>query len=384
MQRSVWAADDFVFRVKGKNLQRFLNLAAAQEIRLAQLRWEPDGFTARAVGLDYRKLAALARQGDWQFTVLYRRGPGRWAEKLLRRPGIPLGSCLFMLLLQCFGGLVWTIDFGNLEEAEATQMRALLYQAGIYEGVWLDDETLAAAQNVALEQSDIFGWVSLNFTGGCVSVESTPAEYQTIQEEAPMHPLYAKAAAEIVAVETQSGFTVVEVGQTVEQGQLLVDVVRWGREEKEVLQGAAGRVLGRVQKSYTAYQPYSVEAECLYGKSETKETLYLLGHPWEIAAPDSDFAEGSMQVTWEPLHWGRVSLPGCMYRQTIWEASPQNITYSSQQAQALARRTCRIQLREEFPDAVIESEQRQITHDEQGETCTITYQFCADIATGTP
>ena len=105
MQRSVWAADDFVFRVQGKNLQRFLNLAAAQEIRLAQLRWEPDGFTARAVGLDYRKLAALARQGGWQFTVLYRRGPGRWAEKLLRRPGIPLGSCLFMLLLQCFGGL---------------------------------------------------------------------------------------------------------------------------------------------------------------------------------------------------------------------------------------------------------------------------------------
>ena len=202
MQRSVWAADDFVFRVKGKNLRRFLNLAAAQEIRLAQLRWEPDGFTARAVGLDYRKLTALARQGDWQFTVLYRRGPGRWAEKLLRRPGIPLGGCLFMLLLQCFRGLVWTIDFGNLEEAEATRMRALLYQAGIYEGVWLDDETLAAAQNVALEQSDVFGWVSLNFTGGCVSVESTSAEYQTIQEEAPMHPLYAKAAAEICLLYT--------------------------------------------------------------------------------------------------------------------------------------------------------------------------------------
>lgn len=384
MRRDVWAADNFLFRMQGKDLQRFINLAARQKIRLAHLRWEKDGFTAQAQGIDHHKLAELAQQGGWQFCVIRRRGPGRWTERLLRRPGIPLGGLLFFLLLQGFNGLVWTIDFGNLEESAALRMRNLLYQSGIYEGVWLDSETLATAQTIALQQSDVFGWVSLNFTGGCLSIESTPAEYQTIREEAPMTPLYAKEAAEIVAIETQSGFTVVEVGQTVEKGQLLVDVVRWGREEKEVPQGASGSILARVRKSYTAFQPYTLQTQSLNGRSKTQETLYLLGRPWKPSSEEVPAEESFVQSDWEPLQWGRLSLPGCVYRQTVWEQSPQTITYSSQQAQALAQRACRAQLYEEFPDAVIEAETCQITGNAQGETCTITYQFCANIADSNP
>lgn len=384
MRRDVWAADDFVFRTQGKDLKRFINLAAQQKIRLAHLHWEKDGFTAQAWGIDHHKLATLAQQGGWNFCVIRRRGPGQWTERLLRRPGIPLGGLLFFLLLQCFNGLVWTIDFGNLEASEALRMRELLYESGIYEGAWLDSETLATAQTTALQQSDVFGWVSLNFTGGCLSIESTPAEYQMVREEAPMTPLYAKESAEIVAIETQSGFTAVEVGQTVEQGQLLVDVVRWGRDEKEVPQGAAGRILARVQKSYTAFQPYTLQTQCLNGRSKTQEILYLWGQQWEPSHEEESAEGGFAQSDWEPLQWGRLSLPGCVYRQTVWEQSPQNITYSTQQAQALARRSCRAQLYKEFPDAVIESEECQITQDTQGETCIITYQFCANIADSNP
>lgn len=382
MRPSVWAADDFVFRLRGKDVQRFLNLASQEKIRLAHLRWEPDGFTACALGANYHRIVRMAQRGGWQFSVVRRRGPGRWAERLVSRPGIPLGGLLFLALLQWFGGFIWTIDFGPLEDRAASRMRELLYQAGIYEGVWLDAETLSAAQTTALQQSDSFGWITLNFTGGCLAIESTPAEYQTIQEEAPMHPLYAETAAEIVAIETQSGFTAVEVGQLVEQGQLLVDVVRFGREEKEVRQGASGRIIGRVRKSYTTYQPYSVETPCLQGEGETQETLYILGKPWGGAdTPEDGVTQEYQQSTWEPLHLGRISLPGCLYRQTSWQVATQQITYSTQQAQALARRGCRKQLYAEFPDAVIESEQRQITQDAQGEICTITYQFCANIAT---
>ena len=49
-------------------------------------------------------------------------------------------------------------------------------------------------------------------------------------------------------------------------------------------------------------------------------------------------------------------------------------------AAALALRACRAALLAEFPDAVIEAEQREISAQEGTETAAVTYIFTANIA----
>ncbi|MCO7110034.1 hypothetical protein NIA69_14060 [Gemmiger formicilis] len=44
---------------------------------------------------------------------------------------------------------------------------------------------LQTAQAQALRRSEVFGWVSLNFTGGCLAIESTPSQTQTVREPPP-------------------------------------------------------------------------------------------------------------------------------------------------------------------------------------------------------
>lgn len=380
MKHSIWAADCFWFRVSGTHPQRFISAAADSGIHLAHLHYEQDAFTARAFGSDHAALQKLAQKGDWDFLVLRRKGPGRFLEFLLRRPGLPAGALLFFVLIQQLTAFVWTIDFGTLDSDAQMQMRTLLAECGVQEGAFLDTNTLQKAQTAALQQSNTFGWISLNFTDGGLWIESTPTETQTIREEAPLQPLYAREDGEILAIETESGFTLVKVGDRVEKGQLLVDIARLDRDGNAVMQGASGKILARIEKSYTAIQPYAESKTVLTGQREVREQLTLVGFnfPSDSPAPPS---EALLQTQWEPLHLGRLSLPGCLCKETYWQQTTQTIHYTQQQAQALARRACRAQLLAEFPDAQIESEQQRCSQQAEGESCTITYRFYANLAT---
>lgn len=377
---NLWGMDSFWFRIQGKSLQRFLNLAASQGIRLAHLRWEPDAFSACGLGRDYRRLQELAISGSWKFSVIQRRGPGRMAERLLRRPGILLGVLLFFVLLRVMSLLVWTIDFDKVPDNAQERIRFLLDECGIREGALLTEESLQTAQALALQQSDLFGWISLNFSGGCLFIECTPAEEQSVQDDPEEIPLYAKIAGEVLAVRSESGFPVVIPGQTVTQGELLVDKKRLDRDGKEVLQGVRGEILARCQTSYTFFQPLESQADVLSGQKDSIEQFCFFGILW----PDDlcETAESDYQTReWIPLHIGRLRLPGCLYRVTRWtQTAGQLLLYSPEQASALAQRACREQLFEEFPDAVIENEEKQIVTSSQGVSCTIHYQFRANIA----
>ena len=384
MKREIWVADWFQFRVTGQAPQRFLGHAAGQGVRLRSLRRQQGAFTAVAAGADHAKLVRLAKEGGWTFTVLRRYGPGHRLEKLLARPGVAVGVALFLALVRLGGGFVWSIDLTALDPAMQPRMRTLLAQNGIFEGVRLEETVLDSARQAALAQSDQFGWVSLNFTGGCLAVETTQATYQTVQEDAPQAPLYAKTDGEVVAVEPQSGFAVVTPGQPVEQGQLLVDTVRLDRDGDPVRQGVRGRIVARIEKSYTAHQPYESTQKYLTGQSVVQQQLFLLGHSVSAGEQPALPEEGTSSVEWLPLRFGRLCLPACLRRETVWLQKEQPVHYTPQQAQALARRSCRALLYADFPDAVIEQERCVQSSEPEGECCTITYIFCANIAVAEP
>lgn len=379
MKPELWAADTFRFNVTGPEAHRFLNRAAANGVRLRRVRWRKDGYTAAAAGPDRRRLAKIAQDGGWTFAVTARRGPGQGAERLLRtRPGLAAGLLLFCILLHFLGGLVWCIDYGAMDTDLHTGMRALLADCGIHEGVYLTKPLLQAAQAQALRQSETFGWISLNFTGGCLSIESTPAQTQTVREPPPQQGLYAKADGTILAVEIESGFAVVTVGETVAEGQQLAAAEKLDCKGSAVPQGASGRILARVQRQYTAVQPLEAEALVYTGRSSAAETLYLPGVT--RTRPAEEPLTGDVRTDWEPLRLGRLALPGCICRVTTWEQAVRPVAYTESTAAALAIRACRARLLQDFPDAVLEAEQRQVSTENGTVTAAVTYVFTANIA----
>lgn len=383
MKQGIWGLDRITFRINGRDPQRFLNLASRHGVRLSHLRREEDGLSASAPGNSRVRIEQLAVQGGWRFSLLERRGPGLLTERIAARPGLIAGGALFLVLLQCFGQLLWTIDFGGLGEEQTYRLRTLLAGYGIYEGARMEEKTLESARQAALQQSDLFGWITLNFAGGCLFVESTEARYQELRAEVPLQALYAREAGEITAMNAESGFAAVRPGQMVEQGQMLVGSVRPDHDGDPVYQGASGEVVARVEKSYSAFQPFRQETEILTGACVTQAELYVLGRPLENGGPALGTAAERI-VSWEPVRLGRLSLPACIRFESAWPRARRIIVHSAAQARALARRACRDALLAEFPDAVVEAETCRWQTTGEGEACTVTYRFCADIATPAP
>lgn len=372
-------ADVLTFTITGPEPQRALSLAVAHEIHLAHIRPLPQGYQAHIAGVDWPRLQKLLQGSAWNLHLLRRRGPGALFERLVLRPGLPLGAAWAAVCVLLLSRFVWAIDFGLLDAHEQYEMRQLLEQQSICEGTLLTKDLLARAQTAALRRSEQFGWISLNFTGGRLFIESTEAEHQTVESSPPQTALYAAAAGEITAIETESGFCAVSVGQQVEAGELLVNVQRLDRKGNPVVQGASGRVVARVEKSYSAAQVYRVEESALTGHSSTVRSWQLLGR--EILCQTSDTnCTGTVSEDWLPLHVGRLTLPGVLHLTTTWQKTTVPRLYSEETAQALALRQCRAQLYAEFPDAVIEAERRSCTAGEEAAEAAVTYIFCANIA----
>ena len=126
-----WRADSIRFAVSGRGAQHFLSAAAARCVRLENIRCTGTGYEATAAGADAAILRELAVKGGWELTVRSRRGPGRFVERLLARPGVPAGAALFLVLVRLLTGFVWAVDFGNVEPETIPALRQLLAEQEI-------------------------------------------------------------------------------------------------------------------------------------------------------------------------------------------------------------------------------------------------------------
>ena len=242
----------------------------------------------------------------------------------------------------------------------------------------INEEILRRAEQTLETKLTDTGWVSLNFTSGCLSVEETQRQTETVQENGEPRALYAKAAGEVLAVKLQSGFAQVVPGQYVSQGQLLANGQKADREGEAVVQGASGTVWGRMEKVYTAAQPLQREAIIFTGDCRTETSWQLLGYTWQDAAEDSS-GEEEAATEWIPLRLGRIALPGSLCRTTYWKKDSRTLAYSDTTARDLAARSCKLQLLQEFPDTQLEEQTLSFAEKDGQMTCTAEYVFYADM-----
>lgn len=375
-------ADRLYIRITGDRARGLLSAAVRSGIRLSHIHCVGGGYQASLAGHEWPRLSALAQQGGWTVETVARSGPGMLWERIGRRPGLTAGVAVFFLLQNLLSGYVWNIDFSALEAGERESFRTVLASQGIWEGARLTQEQLLSAQNALTGQLNTQGWISLNFLDGRLVLERTARDVQSIRQESQPGALYAAAAGEVVAIELSGGFSSVEVGQYVSQGQLLVNGQKADRDGDPVVQNAVGRVQARIQRSYTASQQLRRETAIPTGTCTRENIWHVLGFtlPDESETNKSANTDGEQRISWQPIRLGRIALPASICHIETWDYAPQTLTYSEESAAALAQRDCRRQLLEEFPDAVIENEQVQTTAREGAVVCSVQYTFLADIA----
>ena len=363
MKRRIQAADSIRFCVRGRGAQRLLGQTAQAGLKLERIAPQADGFTAVVSGAGWAKLCQLAGAGGWQVIQMQRRGPGPLAERLLH----------------WLGGFLWCMNLELLTVSQQESIRTLLAQSGIWEGCRPGQTELAQAQQLLEARSD-FGWVSLNFTGGCLTAEGTPLQQAHAEPPAQNTGLYARTGGEVLAVNIASGFAQVQPGQYVGNGMLLAAAEKLDRSGAPVPQPASGTVTARVRLAYTGQQAFTQQRPVLTGACAERRTLTLLGRSWQLPGSGALPEDVPPRVRWLPLRLGRLALPGCVQETTCWARETQEQIFTPETAAALARRSARLQLLQDYPDAVIESERDFASTTATAAVCRAVFVFCANIA----
>ena len=268
-----WPGDVVYIEVSGPRRSTFLHRQPGPGCGWQISAAAGAGYRARARGAQLEKLRAVAAEGGWQLCVAARRGPGVRCAFLLHRPGLLVGAALFLCLVRWLTGFVWQIYFGSLD-AGGTATIPCGACAARRLGRRLACAAKAAGCAGCAGQRHAGAWLGQpQLCRGLPFVWSRPCGISSrYSRTRRLGALYAKAGGQVVSVLLQSGFASVEPGQYVAQGQLLANGQKADRQGDAVEQAAAGQVIARMGKSYTAVQPLAQQARLLTARARNRRS----------------------------------------------------------------------------------------------------------------
>ena len=194
-------------------------------------------------------------------------------RELLHAPGLLVGILLAVLLLIGAHSVVWDIRITGAELLSNAELEAVLAELGVYRGAALSS---LVGDDVALslrEKEPRVGYAAVNLSGTVVYVQ--------VRESEPVPVPNSKSPANLVAARDGvitmplvfEGECLVEVGEVVRAGQILVGGVRDTQNHGYRITRAAGQVLARTVHTYTVRVPFSYEQKAYTGEKESELSL---------------------------------------------------------------------------------------------------------------
>ena len=310
------------FSARNGNGEGLLSEAARTGLHLSEVTPQPGGFAARCAAWRYRKLAALARKRRVRLHIAQRTGLYFFLRPFLRRRGLWAGLLLFVPLLLWSQNFVWAVDPSSLSAGQQARAKQILRETcSIAPGSFITQEKLTAGE-YALLQSGEFSWASLNFQDGRLVVEAAAAKPVPDIAAGKLDGVLAKTSGTVVRTNLTGGTMLVTPGQAVEAGQPLIGTARTERDGAPIFEPAAGAVFARF----------------LTGRQFSRRVVSFNG--WNLPLPVwKQFSEETalaISRTVQP-EWLGLCLPFSMAETTYYEQTEQEISYTEEQALALAK-----------------------------------------------
>ena len=356
-------------RVTGPFPERLLNLCAQGGVPFGGVEWM-DGHTLRltarrrALG----RLTELAGRVDCQVEVEGRRGLPEVLGRFRTRYAFLIGMAFALCAVGVLSRFVLTIQVtGNQQVPTAvilSELRRLGVRPGVY-GPALDRKQLAQE---ALLELDGLSWMALNLHGTRLEVvvrEAVKAPERV--DTAENVDLIAEADGLVVKVEPELGDSLVEPGDTVAAGDILISgtvtlepPMYSDAPERYYQVHARGRVWARTWRTLTAAIPLEAAVKDYTGRERSVWSVQLFGRRVEIF--------GTTSISWS--EYDKITtvrqaalpsgdlLPLSLVRETVREYEPRTVQVDRDAARELLEEELLARLEEQIgPDGTVSAYQ---------------------------
>lgn len=373
----LWAAVSFTAQNGGTDA--LLSRAAAAGLHIYDISARPGGFQAHCAAWHYLPLAALARKQRVRLRIQARQGLFFRLRPLLHRPGLWLGTLLFVPLLLWSQSLVWAVDYGALTRGQQARAAAILWENALQPGAVVTETKLSAGEYALLESGE-FSWASLNFSKGRLAVEAAAATPKPDIAAGTLHGIRARCGGTVTDTNLTSGTMLVVPGQQVEQGQGLIGTARSERDGTLIFAPAAGTV--RAQFEWSDQQDVPLREDCLQltGQSRFFLRIFFKNKYHSLFRSISMQSSSALQhVLHHQLGFFGLFFPVSVEETVAYEQSIQPVLRTEQQALDLARLHSLQTLFQSFPDAQLLARKEDIAAADSVLAYRVTFTIIADI-----
>lgn len=365
--------------------ERLLNLAARGELLLWNTVRRGTVLSACCYARDYRRLRPLMRKTGMRMRIRERHGVPFFLRRYHARWGIAAGLALYFLLLQLLAGRIWVIRINGLETADRAAILSTMESAGVRIGGKRNALDLTAIQLQALRELEDVSWLAVNLEGSIANIDITEWDKDAPKPE-PTAPSNIKARRDglIVKVEAVGGQAMVQPGDAVAEGSLLISGIVDTGEGGTLLRRAEGRIFAQTTHTLEARIPLTQVQKRPNGRQILQPTLQLFQFFIPLYTNGELPADVQLEEADCPVTIGGIPLPVGLRLRRYTCLADQTVTYTEEEAAALAAEEIARQEQETLEKAEITGRSEEVRLEDGCYILTVRYDCVEDIAVEEP
>lgn len=303
---------------------RFLNICRNRGVELWGIYQKKQSVFFQCYPKDFKKLIPIRRRCGGTLRISKRRGVIFLLKKNIRHCCYLVGILLFLALGSLLSSRVWKIHFeGNYSYTEEELTKFLKFHEVEY-GMQKRNVECEKIELMMREAYPDITWVSAHLQGTklLIHIKENFDGYTEQTEHTPCN-LIANASGVITQMVTRTGVPMVHVGDTVEQGQILVGgIVENYGDQNELLSRnyvqADADIYGEVQIAYEDAFPMEYEVLKHTGNERKFYSLRVLNQSFHITFSKEHYRQSDVtreehqlkvaEDFYLPVHYGTISV----------------------------------------------------------------------------
>ena len=326
------------FCAEGGFPERLLNLAAREGIDLWGVRRKGEKLYASCPARQYRLLKSPARRTGMRIKIKKKHGVPFSMRRYRSRPGLLAGLAFFAALLWFLSGRVWVVEVRGNNKVSREEILKVMGELGVSEGKSLLGLDIPTLQLQALQKLPKLAWCVVNLQGSVAYIDVTeriPAPKMSDTNR----PSNIKAARDgrIVSIEVYTGQAMVQKGDAVAEGMLLVS----GVVESSVgpiFKRSQAKILARTQRQLKVSVPLKETRLLPSGRRILQPYLYFFTLRIPMFTNGEIGQENRLKATETMLNVNGKNLPVGIINRTYELLEPNEIIRTEPKARELAQK----------------------------------------------
>lgn len=234
--------------------------------------------------------------------------------KYKSRYGIAAGVLIFFLINFFAPMYVWDIRVSGNSTMTEAEVRDELSAVGFDLGYRIGKEDVDRITNAVLLSSDKIAWMAINMNGSVAYVKIREKIEKASEFETDSHAysnMVATRNGVIERIEVLRGKSVVDVGQSVSEGDLLISGVIESTHGEVRLENAIGKIYATTSRDFSVNIPLTYEKKILSDSVCTSKTLKFFSDEITFFKKDGKTDENCVKIKEESSlsFFGLPSLP---------------------------------------------------------------------------